>query len=126
KRSREGGSCTDFGLDLCGAFACSRASLLECKLPRSPTAARYGYGMGSIRLTREQLYEMVWERPLQQVAPELGISDVALAKICKKLDVPRPYRGYWVRRRAGRRPKRRPLPRPRSGMRLNYDVCRWV
>lgn len=35
----------------------------------------------SIQLTREELYEMVWERPVTEVADELNISDAALHKI---------------------------------------------
>jgi DNA-binding Lrp family transcriptional regulator len=43
-------------------------------------------------LTREELFLLVWERPTREVARELGISDVALAKRCKKLQVPKPPR----------------------------------
>ncbi len=32
---------------------------------------------------------MIWATPMQRLAKELGISDVALAKTCKKLGVPR-------------------------------------
>ena len=39
---------------------------------------------------RQRLFIMVWERPTQEVARELGISDVALAKRCKKLQVQNP------------------------------------
>lgn len=38
-------------------------------------------------VTREQLYEQVWEMPMSQLAKEYGLSDVGLAKICKKLDI---------------------------------------
>ncbi len=44
-----------------------------------------------------------------EVAEELGISDVALAKRCRSLQVPTPPRGYWARVNAGQRPKRPPL-----------------
>jgi hypothetical protein len=37
----------------------------------------------AIRLTREELYEKVWSRPMRSLAKEWGISDVGLAKICK-------------------------------------------
>ena len=39
-------------------------------------------------LTRSELYEMVWEQPATKVATELEISDVAVAKICRKLHIP--------------------------------------
>jgi hypothetical protein len=47
------------------------------------------------RLTREELYEQVWSEPMRTLAPKYGLSDVGLAKICRKQRVPRPGRGYW-------------------------------
>jgi hypothetical protein len=47
---------------------------------------------------------------MRTVAVDYGISDVALAKICKKLDVPRPPVGYWNRVQHGQRPPRIMLP----------------
>lgn len=49
-----------------------------------------------INLTREQIYDLVWSKPMTQVASDLGISDVMLGKICKKRNIPRPQRGYWA------------------------------
>ncbi len=65
---------------------------------------------GNQQLTREELYEKIWSAPTTQVAAELGISDVALAKRCKKLNVPKPPPGYWARVAAGQKPKKEPLP----------------
>jgi len=62
------------------------------------------------QLSREELYEKVWMAPATQVAAELGISDVALAKRCKKLNVPKPSPGYWSKIAAGRPPSKTPLP----------------
>ena len=56
-------------------------------------------------ITREKLYEMVWATPMQKLGAEIGISDVALAKKCKKLGIPTPPRGYWARLAAGQHPK---------------------
>ena len=33
-------------------------------------------------LTRCELYDLVWSKPLREVASDLGISDVGLAKVC--------------------------------------------
>ena len=41
-------------------------------------------------LTREELYEKVWSTPGTKLAEELGISDVAITKRCKKLMSPVP------------------------------------
>lgn len=60
-------------------------------------------------LTRQQLYDMIWERAVSKVAPELGISDVALRKQCVKHAIPLPDATYWGRLHAGRSVKRKPL-----------------
>ncbi len=64
----------------------------------------------SKRVTREELYVAVWSKPARLVATELGISDVALAKICRKLKIPKPGLGYWRRIETGSKLKRPPLP----------------
>jgi len=64
-----------------------------------------------MEVTREDLYEQVWETPISRLAPEeYGVSDVALQKICKKLQVPTPPRGYWAKRQHGQDPPKEPLP----------------
>ena len=45
------------------------------------------------------------------MAKELGISDVALAKICKKLNVPKPPLGYWTKVEVGQQVRKPPLPK---------------
>jgi len=50
-----------------------------------------------IVLKREELYDLVWTEPLSKLAKKYAISDVGLAKICKRLQIPRPEQGHWVR-----------------------------
>lgn len=57
--------------------------------------------MGRDSITREELFAMVWAEPGTHVAKKLEISDVAVVKICRKLDVPRPPRGYWAKLKHG-------------------------
>lgn len=52
-------------------------------------------------VTREDLFAAVWERPLTKVAADYGISDVALKKICRKMQIPTPGVGYWRRLECG-------------------------
>src|ERR1044071_784274 len=59
---------------------------------------------------RSELYKEVWAEPVRDVAKRYGISDVALAKTCRKLAVPLPSVGYSARRRADKAPQRTPLP----------------
>ncbi len=66
--------------------------------------------MSSIALTRKELYARVWSKPLTAVAKEVGLSSNALAKICNRLLVPYPTRGYWVQVTAGKKPPRPALP----------------
>jgi hypothetical protein len=64
----------------------------------------------TIQIDRDELYERVWSEPVTTGAARLGLSDVGLAKICDKLNVPRPGRGYWVKKKHGRAELRPPLP----------------
>jgi hypothetical protein len=64
------------------------------------------------RYNREELYEKAWCRPIQQLANEYGISDVGLAKVCRKLAVPIPGRGYWAKKAAGKPVPKRPALTP--------------
>jgi hypothetical protein len=50
-----------------------------------------------ITFSREELYAAVWAEPISRLAARLGLSDVGIAKACRKLAVPRPPRGYWAR-----------------------------
>lgn len=64
----------------------------------------------TVKLTREELYEHVWSQPMTKVAAEFRISDVALKKTCKRMNVPTPPRGYWAKLAVGKRTKKTPLP----------------
>jgi hypothetical protein len=64
------------------------------------------------RYDRATLYEQVWSQPVQSVAKSYGISGVFLGKVCRKLNVPVPPRGYWARVRSNYRVRKPPLPKP--------------
>jgi hypothetical protein len=78
-----------------------------------------------VKLTRKQLYDLVWEKPISALASELSISDVGLAKLCHRYDIPTPSRGYWAKVRAGARPKQSPLPpaKEHDDLLLNFVVA---
>ncbi len=63
-----------------------------------------------VRLTRRELYEKVWSQPIRTLARKWGMSDVGLAKICKRHNIPRPGLGYWARREHGYKDKQMLLP----------------
>jgi len=60
-------------------------------------------------LTREELHALVWSKPIQRLSGELGVSDVGLAKICKRHNIPTPGRGYWRKKETGVQTKVIPL-----------------
>lgn len=64
----------------------------------------------NIALSRKDLHQRVWSEPLRIVAKESGVTGSALAKICDRLLVPYPPRGYWVKLNAGKAPARASLP----------------
>lgn len=61
-------------------------------------------------IQREDLYRQVWSQPMTKLAMKYGISDVALAKTCRKLNIPIPWRGYWRRKETGKAVKQLSLP----------------
>jgi hypothetical protein len=64
----------------------------------------------TVRIRRSELYEQVWTVSITKLSKKYGLSDVGLAKICKKYNIPRPPRGYWAIKAAGYKAKQLPLP----------------
>jgi hypothetical protein len=63
-----------------------------------------------LTLTREELYSLVWAKPMTEASRDFQISDRALAKICARRQVPVPPRGYWAKKSAGKDVSQLPLP----------------
>jgi len=59
---------------------------------------------------RDELYQEVWSTPMWTLAKKYGISDVGLAKVCRKLKIPLPGRGYWAKKQAGQKVTQASLP----------------
>lgn len=55
----------------------------------------------TVYLKREELYKMVWSEPVSKLARGYGLSDRGLGKICKRLEIPVPGRGYWQMKKKG-------------------------
>lgn len=66
--------------------------------------------MKEMKITREELYEMVWNESLLSLTKKYNISDNGLRKKCKKMGIPLPSLGYWARVQFGTKvPERIPL-----------------
>lgn len=68
--------------------------------------------MAIIKMTRKELYDRVWTEPMSRLAKTYGMSDVGLAKLCNRFEIPRPPRGYWAKKEFGQEPPVLPLPNP--------------
>ena len=69
--------------------------------------------------TPQQLFEMVWARPVLIIAKEIGVSDVGLSKACRKAGITLPTRGHWAKPELKR--PRRPKP-PVSTTPITFHV----
>lgn len=69
----------------------------------------------SNKISRQELYNLVWSKPMTALAKEYNISDNGLRKICKKLDIPLPQLGHWQKLQFGKKVKIIPLPKDFKG-----------
>lgn len=74
------------------------------------------------RVTREDLYALVWAKPMSRLAEEFGISGNGLAKVCNRLDVPYPPRGHWAKKEAGKPVVTFNLPPLKDGIPAATDI----
>jgi integrase len=63
------------------------------------------------RMSRRELYDLVWSEPMTALAKRFGISDRGLTKVCRRSDIPAPPRGYWAKIAARGTHERPDLPR---------------
>lgn len=63
-----------------------------------------------MKISREELYRRVWLTPVRTLAKEFDISDVGLAKACRKHGIPLPPVGYWTKVQHGKKVTQPSLP----------------
>jgi site-specific recombinase XerD len=84
---------------------------LAAILAQSPTSSIPTF-RNACYIDRQELYKLVWTAPVSEIASRFGISDVGLAKVCRRALIPIPGRGYWAKVESGRLIKPDPLPSP--------------
>ena len=62
------------------------------------------------KITREQLYNEIWEISVTGVAKKYNADYNDLLKLCKEADIPVPPSGYWVKLKFGKTVEQLPLP----------------
>lgn len=73
-------------------------------------------------MKRIELYELVWSKPMTKLGAELGMSDVGLAKACRRHAIPVPPRGHWAKLQAGKTSVQVPLPHPAMDMEVSFTT----
>lgn len=71
---------------------------------------------------RQELYDLVWSKPITKIAADYGISDSMVIKICKKLGVLRPGLGHWAKVAAGQKVRQLPLGKLPKGCQEKYHL----
>jgi hypothetical protein len=72
-----------------------------------------------VSFTVAELFEKVWQTPMVKLAHEIGVSDVAVAKACRKAGIPLPGRGHWAKSEKQR--QRTPKP-PQVEGKVRFQV----
>ena len=65
--------------------------------------------------TRDALFKLVWSESTRTLSRRLGMSDVGLAKACRRANIPTPDRSYWARVPRDKSAKKTLLPPMETG-----------
>jgi len=57
-----------------------------------------------------------------RLAKKYELSDVGLAKMCRRYNIPRPYPGYWAKKESGVRTTPTPLPEPEENSEIRFQL----
>lgn len=53
--------------------------------------------MNNQKLTRKELYDLVWSTPFNKLCEKFAVSKDRLKKICEKFEIPVPQNGFWMK-----------------------------
>jgi hypothetical protein len=54
------------------------------------------------KITRKQLYDLIWSKPLTKVQLEMGLTYNQIKNICNEKKIPLPGSGFWVKKEFGK------------------------
>ena len=75
-----------------------------------------------VKVERIEMYNLVWSKPMTEIAEEFGTSAVAIGKRCRSHGVPLPGVGYWQKKEAGKKVHKIPLPKFDGPQQLTFRV----
>jgi transcription initiation factor TFIIIB Brf1 subunit/transcription initiation factor TFIIB len=76
------------------------------------------------RLTRQELYDLIWSTPAATLSERFQLSGRGLGKLCERHRIPVPERGWWAKKAAGQPVQRTPLPEATDPYMENIEL--WV
>jgi hypothetical protein len=68
--------------------------------PHEDASLKWALRRLASKYNREEIYREIWLEPVQPVAKRYHLSYGGLAKMCNKLNIPQPGRGYWATKAA--------------------------
>ena len=75
-----------------------------------------------MKISRKELYDLVWSEPMTTVSKRFGLSDNGLRKHCKSMNIPTPPAGYWAKLKFGKQTKIIPLPKESDAKKQSTDL----
>ncbi|WP_159097907.1 hypothetical protein [Aminobacter sp. MSH1] len=80
-----------------------------------------------MRLSRAQLHELVWSKPMTEIARQFGVRNQHIARACDDADIARPPAGYWQKIGHGKVVPRQTLSNDRFavGDMIAIEVSGW-
>ncbi|WP_417620069.1 hypothetical protein [Oceanihabitans sediminis] len=77
--------------------------------------------MAKTTFTRQELYDLVWSKPVSHIAKEYGFSDNGIRKICKKYNIPLPNSGYWSKLKFNKKVVKTKLPKQDDNPQISLE-----
>src|SRR5690554_755714 len=77
--------------------------------------------MSNKKITRQELYDLVWSKPVTHIAKEYGFSDNGIRKICKKYNIPLPNVGYWSKLKHNKNVVIKELPKQKDNPQIRLE-----
>lgn len=80
-----------------------------------------------MRLSRLELHELVWSKPITEIARQVGLRDQHIAKACDGAEIARPRAGHWQKVEHGKSMPRVALGNGRFAATdvITIDVSGW-
>jgi hypothetical protein len=72
-------------------------------------------------ITREELYNLVWSKPVSHIARGYGVSDNWTRKVCEKHNIPLPKPGYWSKLKFNKEVVKTKLPKQEENPKISFE-----